>query len=74
MANVPKGRLVNKKEKKKALAELYNDNLFLTAVKNTNSKKCNKWEKAYLKTMLKKCACPFKYLLFLSKIKNIIRK
>ncbi len=65
---------LNKKEKKKALAELYNDNLFLTAVKNTSSKKCNKWEKAYLKTMLKKCAYPFKYLLFLSKIKNLLRK
>lgn len=65
---------LNKKEKAVALDELYNDELFLTAVKNTDAKMCNKWGKAYLKTMLKKCALPFKSLLFLSKIKNMLRK
>ncbi|MBO5850767.1 MAG: glycosyltransferase family 2 protein [Clostridia bacterium] len=62
------------KEKNKALNELFNEQLFLNAVKNTIVSNANKWEKAYIKSMLNKNVLPFKTLLFLLKIKNLIRK
>ena len=65
---------LNNKEKSKALKELYLDELFLNAVKNTVVKNSNKWEKAYIKSMKDKNALPFKSLLLLLKIKNVIRK
>ena len=65
---------IKNKEKNKALNELFNEQLFLNAVKNTNVKNSNKWEKAYIKSMINKTALPFKTLLFLLKVKNFIRK
>ncbi len=65
---------VNSKEKKLALIELYNDELFLNAIQKSSKVNCNKWERAYIKSMLNKNALPFKTLLLLSKIKNMLRK
>lgn len=65
---------VNSKEKKLALIELYNDELFLNAIQKSNKANCNKWERAYIKSMLNKNTFPFKTLLLLSKIKNALRK
>ena len=73
MRMILKSNLKNK-EKNKALNELFNEQLFLNAVKNTNVSIANKWEKAYVKSMASKNALPFKTLLFLLKIKNVIRK
>ena len=73
MRMILKSNLKNK-EKNKALNELFNEQLFLNAVKNTNVSRANKWEKAYVKSMTSKNALPFKTLLFLLKIKNVIRK
>lgn len=61
-------------EKKEELKKLFEDELFVTAIKNTNLSRANKWEKAYIKSMISKNALPFKSLLLLLKIKNVIRK